>query len=143
MDDKRIAELRGHLDNPELSMTRYWVRAIIECLDAIEELKGLLDGERLWIKEGKKLHDGQKEEIERLRTSFVAVYAYRSKTTPEFLKNAGQVAVRCECGEPGCVGWQMVDEKAIDDKPSGGIFSPEGELVIPLKSKPFITMRLN
>lgn len=40
---------------------------IAACHHDIEKLQSELDRERLWIKEGKKLHDCQKEQIERLQ----------------------------------------------------------------------------
>jgi hypothetical protein len=44
--------------------TRKW---ILHLSTEVERLAEEIEGERLWIKEGKKLHDVQKEEIERLR----------------------------------------------------------------------------
>ena len=39
---------------------------------------------------------------------FMASYAERSHLTVEDLQRLGLVPMPCECGEPGCEGWQMV-----------------------------------
>ena len=41
------------------------------------------------------------------RQEFEQLYAEKSGTTVEFLQGIGLVAVPCDCGEDGCMGWQM------------------------------------
>jgi hypothetical protein len=41
------------------------------------------------------------------REQFEAAYAARSGVTVDFLHEHGRRAEPCDCGEPGCEGWQM------------------------------------
>ena len=42
------------------------------------------------------------------KEEFEQGYAERSGVTVEWLHAHDQQAVPCDCGEPGCLGWQMV-----------------------------------
>lgn len=43
------------------------------------------------------------------KDEFEKGYAKRSNVTVDWLHEQGQGAVPCNCGEKGCLGWQMVN----------------------------------
>ena len=45
------------------------------------------------------------------RQEFEQLYAEKSGTTVEFLRNIGLVAVPCDCGKDSCMGWQMQHQR--------------------------------
>jgi hypothetical protein len=44
------------------------------------------------------------------KTEFENAYALNSNMSVETLLSYGLCAVPCDCGEDGCVGWQMISK---------------------------------
>jgi len=50
------------------------------------------------------------------REKFEQEYTARSGVTVEWLHQHKQAAIKCDCGEPGCKGWQMVNVERIEEE---------------------------
>jgi hypothetical protein len=69
-----------HVDGLPRQLTQLQLEdAVVEAFATIEQLQSDLDAERLWIKEGKKLHQVQQAEISQLRRELASVTADRDE----------------------------------------------------------------
>lgn len=69
-----------HVDGLPRQLTQLQLEdAVVDAFAKIEQLQSELDAERLWIKEGKKLHQVQQTEISQLRRELASVTADRDE----------------------------------------------------------------